>query len=112
MGCQVGLNLDVSGVESFIKARMGKIIDMGGCVGPITTFIVEPFVPHAQEYYLCIQSKRLGSDISFSEAGGVEIEENWDKVCLTLLSPTIDSGANHCPTLARLGGKSSLPKSF
>lgn len=70
-------------MESFIKARMGKVIDMGGCVGPITTFIVEPFVPHAQEYYLCIQSKRLGSDISFSEAGGVEIEENWDKVCLT-----------------------------
>ena len=53
---------------------------MGGCVGAITTFIVEPFVPHGQEFYLSIQSKRLGCDISFSEAGGVEIEENWDKV--------------------------------
>lgn len=47
-GLQVGLNLDVSGVESFIKARMGKVIDMDGCMGPINTFIVEPFVPHAQ----------------------------------------------------------------
>ena len=27
-----------------------------------------------------MQSNRLGYDISFSEAGGVEIEENWDKV--------------------------------
>ena len=53
---------------------------MDGCVGAITTFIVEPFVPHKQEYYLCIQSQRLGNDISFSEAGGVEIEANWEQV--------------------------------
>ncbi|EIE24609.1 ATP-citrate lyase subunit A [Coccomyxa subellipsoidea C-169] len=76
----VGLNLDFPGVEAFIKARMGKVVDMDGCVGGINTFVVEPFVPHKQEYYLCIQSNRLGNDISFSEAGGVEIEENWDKV--------------------------------
>ena len=44
----MGLDLDVAGVESFIKARMGKVIDMDGCIGPIDTFIVEPFVPHAQ----------------------------------------------------------------
>lgn len=28
---------------------------MDGCVGSIDTFVVEPFVPHKQEYYLCIQ---------------------------------------------------------
>ena len=54
---------------------------MGGCKAPITTFIVEPFVPHDEEYYLSIVSERLGSTISFSECGGIEIEENWDKVC-------------------------------
>lgn len=27
-----------------------------------------------------MQSNRLGNDISFSDAGGVEIEENWDRV--------------------------------
>lgn len=53
---------------------------MGGCKAPITTFIVEPFMPHEQEYYLNIVSERLGSSISFSECGGMEIEENWDKV--------------------------------
>lgn len=51
----VGLNLDFAGVEAFIKARMGKVVDMDGCVGAISTFVVEPFVPHKQEYYLCIQ---------------------------------------------------------
>ncbi|KAI8014793.1 ATP-citrate synthase alpha chain protein 2 [Camellia lanceoleosa] len=33
-----------------------------------------------QEYYLSIVSERLGCTISFSEYGGIEIEENWDKV--------------------------------
>ena len=51
----VGLNLDFAGVEAFIKARMGKVVDMNGCRGAINTFVVEPFVPHQQEYYLCIQ---------------------------------------------------------
>jgi len=53
---------------------------MGGCKGPITTFIVEPFVPHDEEFYLNIVSERLGNSISFSECGGIEIEDNWDKV--------------------------------
>lgn len=55
---------------------------MGGCKAPITTFIVEPFLPHDQEYYLNIVSERLGCSISFSECGGIEIEENWDKVII------------------------------
>lgn len=54
---------------------------MSGCKGPITTFIVEPFVPHDEEFYLNIVSERLGCSVSFSECGGIDIEENWDKVC-------------------------------
>lgn len=57
---------------------------MSGCKAPVTTFIVEPFLPHDQEYYLNIVSERLGSSISFSECGGIEIEENWDKVINTI----------------------------
>ena len=45
-----------------------QVIDMDGCVGSITTFIVEPYMPHQEEFYLCIQSQRLGNDISFSQA--------------------------------------------
>lgn len=55
-------------------------VEMSGCKGPITTFIVEPFVPHNEEFYLNIVSDRLGCSISFSECGGIDIEENWDKV--------------------------------
>ena len=44
-------------------------------------------MPDDQEYYLSIVSERLGSTISFSECGGIEIEENWDKV-KTIFLPT------------------------
>jgi ATP citrate (pro-S)-lyase len=74
------LNLDLAGVEGFVKDRLGKEVEMSGCKGPITTFIVEPFMPHDDEYYLSIVSDRLGTNVSFSECGGIEIEENWDKV--------------------------------
>ncbi|KAL0408597.1 UNVERIFIED_CONTAM: ATP-citrate synthase alpha chain protein 1 [Sesamum radiatum] len=67
----------ISGSELEIKSAQ---VEMGGCRGPITTFIVEPFVPHNEEFYLNIVSDRLGCSISFSECGGIEIEENWDKI--------------------------------
>ncbi|XP_038885164.1 ATP-citrate synthase alpha chain protein 1 [Benincasa hispida] len=83
----VALNLDLAQVAAFVKERVGKEVTMGGCKGPITTFIVEPFIPHKEEYYLNIVSERLGCSISFSECGGIEIEENWDKV-KTIFIPT------------------------
>ncbi|KAK9800315.1 hypothetical protein WJX73_000787 [Symbiochloris irregularis] len=99
----VGLNLDISGVESFINARLGKVLDMDGCAGAITTFIVEPFVPHKQEYYLSIQSNRLGCDVSFSEAGGIDIEANWDKVkVVTLHTGQQATGSTLAPLIAGL----------
>ena len=39
------------------------------------------------------QSVRLGNELSFSEAGGVEIEENWDQV----KSVTLPTGAPASP---------------
>ncbi|KAI4314353.1 hypothetical protein L6164_027271 [Bauhinia variegata] len=83
----VALNLDLAQVASFVKERLGKEVEMGGCKGPITTFIVEPFIPHNEEFYLNIVSERLGDSVSFSQCGGIEIEENWDKV-KTVFVPT------------------------
>ncbi|KAL5098420.1 hypothetical protein RYX36_002747 [Vicia faba] len=86
----VALNLDLAEVDGFVKERLGKEVEMGGCKGPITTFIVEPFIPHNEEFYLNIVSERLGNSISFSECGGIDIEENWDKV-KTVFIPTGES---------------------
>ena len=59
---------------------MNKLIDMDGSVGHINTFIIEPFVPHDAEYYFCIQTERSGLKLSFSDHGGMDIEEHWDRV--------------------------------
>eukprot|EP01018_Ginkgo_biloba_P027545 Gb_01003 [translate_table: standard] len=83
----VALDLDLAQAASFVKERLGKEVEMGGAKAPITTFILEPFIPHNEEYYLSIVSECLGSTISFSECGGIEIEENWDKV-KTIFIPT------------------------
>jgi len=93
----VGLNLDYIQTEAFINARMNKVVDMDGTVGKINCFIVEPFVPHDMEFYMCIQTERLGCTLSFSDQGGMEIEDNWDRV----RSVTIPTGENP-PTSERL----------
>lgn len=74
--------LDASWDESkkFIKEKTGSEIEVGKVKGVITHFIVEPFVPHKDEYYLSVLTGRDGDTISFSTAGGMEVEENWDKM--------------------------------
>ncbi|EFA83641.1 putative ATP citrate synthase [Heterostelium album PN500] len=74
------LNANVEQADQFIKERMNKEVDISGKKGPVTHFIVEPFVPHTVEYYLSIVAKRDGNTISFSNVGGMEIEECWDHV--------------------------------
>lgn len=73
----VGLNLSIAEVEDFVRARMGKRVEIDGCAGAVNTFIIEPFVPHEQEFYLSITSHRMCNKLSFSEHGGIDIEENW-----------------------------------
>jgi ATP citrate (pro-S)-lyase len=43
--------------------------------GTISTFIVEPFLPHPShtEYYVCITSSREGDTILFTHEGGIEV---------------------------------------
>ncbi len=66
--------------KAFIKEKMGREVEIGKTKGAITHFIVEPFVKHTDEHYLSITPGRIEDTINFSTAGGVEIEENWDKV--------------------------------
>jgi ATP citrate (pro-S)-lyase len=42
-------------------------VTIKGCTGPVNTFVIEPFVPHKEEFYLCIQSNRLDIEVG----GGV-----------------------------------------
>jgi len=73
-------------VIEFVQARMGSELEMGGVKGRVTTFIVEPFVEHDCEFYLCMQANRNGDQILFGDCGGMDVEENWDTVKQVLVS--------------------------
>lgn len=74
------LNANLHQAEKFIKELLGKEVEISGVKGPITHFILESFVPHNDEYYFSIMSTKEGSSVSFSIAGGVDVEENWGKM--------------------------------
>lgn len=74
------LNATYGQVQKWVAERLDKEMNFDDICGVLSHFIVEPFVPHKTECYLSITSKQFSNTICFSTAGGVEIEENWDKV--------------------------------
>jgi ATP-citrate lyase beta-subunit len=67
-------------VKKWIKERMNKETKVGEVSDKLTHFLIEPYVPHEEEYYVAIRSDRYGDTIYFSNHGGVEIESVWDTV--------------------------------
>ncbi|KAL4347844.1 hypothetical protein GQ457_17G012540 [Hibiscus cannabinus] len=86
-----------------VKEHLGKEVEMAGCKGHVTTFIVEPFMSYNEEFHLNIVSTILGTNTSFSEYGRIESEENWDKIEVMLV-PTSSSFTleAYAPLVARL----------
>lgn len=76
----VALNVSFAEAKAFVSARVGKAITVNGLSDAVTHFILEPFVPHKEEYYLSIQSRREGLRVLLSLHGGIHVEENWDHV--------------------------------
>lgn len=58
---------DWPATTAWVNERLGKDVEVDGVKGPLTHFIVEPFVPHgpSDEYYVAIQSNREGEEILF-----------------------------------------------
>ncbi|WP_022847029.1 MULTISPECIES: ATP citrate lyase citrate-binding domain-containing protein [unclassified Desulfurobacterium] len=67
-------------VKKWIKEKMSEPVTIKGQTGYLTHFIVEPFVPHDEEYYIAMTMEREGDKIFMSAFGGIDVEENWDKV--------------------------------
>ncbi|EDM23099.1 ATPase [Caminibacter mediatlanticus TB-2] len=65
------------------EKRAGKTKLLSGQEGVLTHFIVEPFTPHSEdeEYYIAATTFDENYDVLYMSAhGGMEVEENWDKV--------------------------------
>lgn len=78
------INKNSKRVLDWIKSKSSKrvkIVQNGKELsGFLKQFIIEPYVPHNNEYYLAIKSERYIDKIYFSSSGGIEVEENWEKV--------------------------------
>ena len=74
------LNADFQQVKEYLKEHLNKEITIGKSTDKLTHFLIEPYLPHEKEYYLCLTSERDHDALYFSEEGGINVEENWDKV--------------------------------
>ena len=68
--------------KEWIKQKMSEEVEINGVKGHLTHFLVEPFVPHKpeEEYYVAITTGEDEDIIYMSAFGGIDVEENWDKV--------------------------------
>jgi len=71
----IKVNTDFDTVKSWVADKMDADQKIGKATGKLRKFIVEPFLPHAQdeEAYVCIYSKRDKDVILFYHEGGVDI---------------------------------------
>lgn len=67
----IRVGIDLEKVKRFITDNIGSMAD---------SFIVQPFIKHDQECYLSFETMPEYDLIRFSRQGGIEIEDNWDKI--------------------------------
>ncbi|MCK5684747.1 ATPase, partial [bacterium] len=82
--------------KKWIKEKSSDTTTLhSGQSGTLSHFIVEPFNPHSDEYYLSINLGDKYDEIFFSLQGGVDIEENWDSVLTIKLDESISAEEAH-----------------
>ncbi|KAG1839730.1 ATP citrate lyase [Suillus subalutaceus] len=71
----LALNKDWQDAKKWIQDRAGKPQRVESVTGTLSSFIVEPFLPHPSdsEYYICITSARDADTLLFTTSGGVDV---------------------------------------
>jgi len=77
------LDQDWPAVKQWLEEKRNQEISVGSTKGVLTHFLIEPYVPSDQEYYISISSNKDGNEILFSDAGGVDIEDQIKKDAIT-----------------------------
>ncbi len=72
--------LKKSEVKKWFLKHKGKNMKISGVDWTLEVFLAEDFVEHKEEYYISFEAKRDFEEINFSFEGGMEVEENWEKV--------------------------------
>ncbi len=62
----LGVNLNSRDIHQWWNDYYQKDVIIGKQTGKLTTFLIEPFVPHTEEYYIAIKTERDHDVIYFS----------------------------------------------
>jgi len=76
-------DVSLAKAASWIDEKSNGVTTLkSGVSGMLDKYIVEPFCPHeqAQEYYIAATTGDDYDALFLSAHGGIEVEENWDKV--------------------------------
>ncbi len=96
----IKVNATFDEARQWIQEHMNKQATVGQVTDKLTHFLVEPYLPHTEEFYVAIKSEREGNAIYFSNHGGVDIEEVWDTVATIHVG--IDEDVEHVDIESRL----------
>jgi len=77
----VKVGLDLAGAKAAVREMLGKKV-VSITIGQV---IVSEAIDHKDEYYASAKSTRDGVEVMVAKCGGIEVEENWDKVKLILV---------------------------
>jgi len=72
----VKIGLDLDGACVAAKEMIGKAVSEV----TISQVIISEMVEHDAEYYIAVQSTRDGAELLLTTMGGIEVEENWEKI--------------------------------
>lgn len=76
----VGVKLTPEQVVERVRSKSSWMTTIKDKTAQLTIFLVEYFVPHTQEYYIALKTERDADVLYFSDQGGVDVEENREKV--------------------------------
>jgi ATP-citrate lyase beta-subunit len=76
----IGVSLTIADIRKWWNEHDQKKTTIGKQEWFLTTFLIEPFVSHREEYYVAIKTERDHDVIYFSTAWGIEVEEHWESV--------------------------------
>ena len=105
LGSRFKLGL-VRGKLNFTQARSAVRDMIGRKVGGLTVkeVIIAEMVPHSREYYAAVQATRKGADILLATCGGIDVEENWDRMKSLSVEVGNTPSKSALETLARKAG--------
>ena len=74
------LRADWPTAQKWIEEKRRASVTIEKSSDRLTHFLIEPYYPHTEEYYVCFQSQREEDVMYFSSEGGFDIEERWNSV--------------------------------